>query len=187
MYVCMCVHIHTYIYTYVYSGYIKRPRFWARWRRVGAHSSLSDPKFPTLAGMSPLNSGFSWRRLPEHASIRGRAGGRIRRAAAADAQFGDPWRASHVAERCREGPAQANCREHHRAAAARRRAVFRAAPREGAVRAHAARAVALERHAVGGCSVTHRSGTAEGASTSLLCENRGAHIGAEGLLCAYQM
>ncbi len=70
-----------------------------------------------------------------------------------DAQFGDPRRASHVAERCREGPAQANCRELHRAAAARRRALFGAAPREGAVHTHAAskrapRAVALERHAI---------------------------------------
>ncbi len=65
-----------------------------------------------------------------------------------DAQSGDPRRASHVAERCREIPAQANRREVHRAAAARRRALFGAAPREGAVRAHVARAVALERHAV---------------------------------------
>ncbi len=65
-----------------------------------------------------------------------------------DAQSGDPRRASQVAERCREGPAQASAREGHRAAAARRRAMFGAAPREGAVRAHAARPVALERHAV---------------------------------------
>jgi hypothetical protein len=69
-------------------------------------------------------------------------------AAAGVAQFGDPRRASHVAERCRDGPAQTNCREVHRAAAARRRALFGAAPREGAVRACATRAVALERHAV---------------------------------------
>jgi hypothetical protein len=158
MYVCMCVlYIHTYIYAYVYSGYIKRPRFWARWKRVGAHSSFSDRKFPALAGTSPLNSGFWSRRLPEHASVRGRAGEHIRRAAAADAHFGDPRRASHVAERCRDGPAQASCREVHRAAAARRRAVLGAAPREGAVRTHAARAVALERHAVGGCSPTGNS------------------------------
>ncbi len=147
MYVCI-IYIHTYIYVYVYSGYIKRPRFWARWKRVGAHSSFSEGKFPTLAGTSPLNSGFWLRRLPEHAAVRGLAGGRIRRAAGADAQSGDPRRASHAAERCGDGPAQANVREVHRAAAARRRALFGAAPREGAVRAHAARAVALERHAV---------------------------------------
>ena len=77
MYVCI-IYIHTYIYVYVYSGYIKRPRFWARWKRVGAHSSFSEGKFPTLAGTSPLNSGFWLRRLPEHAPVTGPAGGRER-------------------------------------------------------------------------------------------------------------
>ncbi len=116
---------------------------------MGAHRSFSDRKFPALAGTSPLNSGFWQRWLPERAAVgaqreaaSGKARGRM------DAQFGDPRRASHVAERCRDGPAQAGVRKLHRAAAARRRALGRAAPHEGAVGAHAARAVALERHAV---------------------------------------
>ena len=51
-----------------------------RGRRIarGAHSSFSDRKFPALAGTSPLNSGFSLRKLPERASVRGTAGGRER-------------------------------------------------------------------------------------------------------------
>jgi hypothetical protein len=183
MYVCV-YYIYTHTYAYVYSGYMKRLPVWARWKRVGAHSSFSEGKFPKLAGTSPLNSGFWSRRLPEHASVRGRAGGRIRRAAAADAQSGDPRRASHVAERCWDGPAQASVREHHRAAAARRRAVLGAAPREGAVRARAARAVALERHAVGGCSPT---GNSRVSKSSLRVHHLDAQIGAEGVLCACQM
>jgi hypothetical protein len=45
---------------------------------VGAHSSFSDPKFPALDGTSPLNAVLSFRRLPEHAAVRGPAGGRER-------------------------------------------------------------------------------------------------------------
>jgi hypothetical protein len=100
-------------------------------------------------------------------------------AAARDAHFGDPRRASHVAERCREGPAQASVPEHHRAAAAWRRAPFRAAPREGAVRAHAACPVALERHAVGGCSVTDPPPAEQPCSPHRRC----AHALPEVLAC----
>ena len=166
--------------------YIRATVLGQRDQRVGAHSSFSDRKFPTLVGTSPLNSGFWLRRLPERGPVRGPAGERIRRAAAADAQFGDPRRASHVAERCGDGPAQANCREGHRAAAARRRALLGAAPREGAVRAFAARAVALERHAVGGCSPTAAEQPMCVHIVAALRVHLDAHIGAEGFstVCA---
>ncbi len=45
---------------------------------MGAHSVLSDRRFPALAGTSPPNAVLSFRRLPKHAAVRGLAGGRER-------------------------------------------------------------------------------------------------------------
>ena len=70
----VCEYKHTRINVHVYTG----DGSGVEGSRVGAHSSFSDRKFPALAGTSPLNSGFSLRKLPERASVRGTAGGRER-------------------------------------------------------------------------------------------------------------
>jgi hypothetical protein len=58
--------------------YIRATVLGQRDQRVGAYSSFSDRKFPTLVGTSPLNSGLWLRRLPERGPVRGPAGGRKR-------------------------------------------------------------------------------------------------------------
>jgi hypothetical protein len=73
------IYTYTHIYIYIHVPIcIKWPPCRARGKCVGAYSSFSDRKFPALAGTSPLNAVLSFRRLPEHAAVRGPAGGRER-------------------------------------------------------------------------------------------------------------
>ena len=145
MYVCTYTHIHIYICIF---GLHKEATVLGSMETRGRSQFSQRSEVPDARRHVSAQLRILVETAAKTPPVRGPAGGRIRRAAAADAQSADPRRASQVAERCGDGPAQASSRKHHRAAVAWRRALFRATPREGAVRAHAALAVALERHAV---------------------------------------